>query len=242
MAVPENTIRNKTVDALARGLFEEASKYGLQQQEIIRFVNTLLQLSMQARALESKQEDSSARPSVLPLRQAPINSALPLTSEKISIRACDPSKDRLLLKDWLQDPEGQQFLRYRLTANTISLPELFDSTRHLLGIITLPDLKPIGCVAFLDYDRTQQKAELRKLIGAPEMRNKGYAKQATRLWINYGLKGLNLRKIYLNTVSNNIRNIRINEELGFSVEGILRNEVFLNGKHHDVIRMGLCSA
>ncbi len=100
--------------------------------------------------------------------------------------------------------------------------------------------RPIGCVAFLDYDQTQQKAELRKLIGEPDMRGRGYGKRATRLWINYGLQELGLQKIYLNTLSNNIRNIRINEELGFSVEGILRNEVYIEGKYQDIIRMGLC--
>ena len=169
----------------------------------------------------------------------------PLVSKELSIRPCCVKQDKQLIRAWLQDPDGQHFLRHRLTARTISVEQLLDESQHLLGIIMLNNdvhqHTPVGCVAFLDYDRTQQKAELRKLIGVPEMRGLGYAKRATRLWINYGVTELGLQKIYLNTLSNNIRNIRINEELGFSVEGILRNEVFLEGKHHDIIRMGLCS-
>ena len=34
-------------------------------------------------------------------------------------------------------------------------------------------------------------------------------------------------------------NIRLNEDLGFRVEGVLRNEVLIDGTYHDVLRMGL---
>jgi len=85
----------------------------------------------------------------------------------------------------------------------------------------------------------EHKAELRKLIGEPGMRAKGLAKESTRLWIHYGIEVLGLRKIYLNTLDTNIRNIKLNEELGFKFEGILRNEVFFDGKYHDVLRMGI---
>ena len=49
----------------------------------------------------------------------------------------------------------------------------------------------------------------------------------------------NAKKVYLRTVETNIRNIKLNEELGFKVEGILRNEVILNNAYYDVLRMGL---
>jgi len=105
--------------------------------------------------------------------------------------------------------------------------------------VTLMDDTPIGAVAFLNYDVMQFKAELRKLIGEPNMRGKGLGKEATRLWIRYGTETLDLKKIYLNTLDTNIRNIRLNEEIGFRVEGILRNEVFVDGKYKDLLRMGL---
>ncbi len=231
MSKPEKVVRQKTVDALAKGLYEEANKYGFQKHEIIRFVNTLLQLSMQ------ESQEPQDRPDTPVLQPA---AALPVADKEISIRAFNPQSDTELLLKWLNDPDGKHFLRYRLTAETITTDQLLQDNDHLLGIIVRDEQTPIGCMAFLDYDQTQQKAELRKLIGVPAMRNKGYAKRASRLWIGYGLQALGLQKIYLNALSNNMRNIRINEELGFSVEGILRNEVFLDGKHHDIIRMGLC--
>ena len=106
-------------------------------------------------------------------------------------------------------------------------------------MICLINNMPIGSVAFLNYNSLQRKAELRKLIGNPKYRGMGLAKEATQMWIKYGTINLGLKKIYLNTLNTNIRNIKLNEELGFKVEGILRNEVFFDGKYHDVLRMGL---
>ena len=67
----------------------------------------------------------------------------------------------------------------------------------------------------------------------------GSGKEATALWIKYGLEVLHLKKICLHTLNTNIRNIKLNEELGFAVEGILHNEVFIDGRYHDVLRMGM---
>lgn len=71
------------------------------------------------------------------------------------------------------------------------------------------------------------------------MRGMGLAKEATKIWIRYGVTVLKLKKIYLSTLDTDIRNIRLNEALGFKVEGILRNEIYLDGVYHDVLRMGL---
>jgi RimJ/RimL family protein N-acetyltransferase len=59
------------------------------------------------------------------------------------------------------------------------------------------------------------------------------------LWVGYGLGALGLKKIYLNTLSTHIGNIKISEQLGLQVEGILRNEVLIDGVYRDVLRMGL---
>lgn len=251
MDAPKFNIRRDTVDVFAKGVFAEASRYGLKKEELIRFVNTLLDLTLHGQTPETPA-------SVTPLVNDVSQSSLPLTCDDLTIRAYQSNTDLTRLQAWLTDPDGQRFLRYRLTAETIALEQLADQQKHTLGIIAVrcdassstdktsgPETsmavdRAIGCMAFLNHDRIHQKAELRKLIGDPTMRSKGYAKRASRLWIEYGIQTLGLKKIYLNTLSTNIRNIRLNEELGFSVEGVLRNEVFFDGKHHDVIRMGLC--
>jgi len=163
---------------------------------------------------------------------------LPIKSERIRIRKLDSKKDRSLFERWLEDDFGRYFLLSRSTATSLSLDEFFGNESNIIGIITLLNGKPIGSVAYLDYDVNQFKAELRKLIGETDMRGRGYAKEATALWLEYGAVTLDLRKIYLNTFNTNIRNISLNEELGFHVEGILRNEMFFEGEFKDILRMG----
>jgi RimJ/RimL family protein N-acetyltransferase len=139
----------------------------------------------------------------------------------------------------LNRPTSRHFLLSRSTSQQIDIRDIIHTPDCVLGIITLPDSTPIGSVAFLEYDRVQRKAELRKLIGEASQRGKGFAKEASALWIRYGLKKLGLRKVYLNTLETNLRNVRLNEDLGFRVEGVLRNEVLIDGTYHDVLRMGL---
>ncbi len=77
------------------------------------------------------------------------------------------------------------------------------------------------------------------MIGVTKERGKGYGNEATKAWIEYGLFTLNLEKIYLTTINTDIKNIRINEALGFRVEGLLRNELMIDGEYHDVLQMSL---
>jgi RimJ/RimL family protein N-acetyltransferase len=95
-------------------------------------------------------------------------------------------------------------------------------------------------MAFLNIDHLQRRAELRKFIGDDHQRGKGYAEEATALWITYGRKRLGLEKIYLSTLQTHVRNIRLNESICFRTEGVLRSEILLGKKRHEVLRMGLC--
>jgi RimJ/RimL family protein N-acetyltransferase len=146
----------------------------------------------------------------------------------------------VLMRGWLDDEDGRQFLLSCATAEFENCEKLASDKATILGIITLLDGTPIGAIGFLGICRTHRKAELRKLIGVPSMRGQGLAKEATELWLGYGLTTLKLNKVYLHTLDTHLRNIRLNESLGFTIEGILRNEVLVDGKFRDVLRMGLC--
>ena len=228
------------LEAFARSFFKEASAYGFQQLDYLRFVNQLLDISMQdpQPPLAAASTSAAIRDSVGTLSPA-APSKLPITGERVNILALQTEQDRETLKGWLHDRHGRHFLLSRTTSLDLDFDELMNSPSNFFGLIAVPGGTLIGSVAFLDYDPVQHKAELRKLIGEPGMRAKGLAKESTRLWIQYGIEVLGLRKIYLNTLDTNIRNIKLNEELGFKFEGILRNEVFFDGKYHDVLRMGI---
>ena len=234
----EQKIPVATLEMLARSFLKEASSYGFKQVDYVRFVNFMLDYAMSQKDEDEGQMKTDKQPYMIESSDSE-TLRLPLNGERVTIRAVNPLEDRSLLKKWLEDEFGRYFLLSRTTARKLKMGQLLEVDSNIVGVITLHDETPIGAVAYLDYNANQRKAELRKLIGESTMRGKGFAKEATALWIRYGYSKLGLKKIYLNTFNTNIRNIKLNEELGFRVEGILRNEVFIDGEYKDVLRMGL---
>jgi len=238
MGATQRNIPDLTLETLSRNFFKEAASYGFSQVDYVRFVNLLLDQAMNHK---SDPVEQGGHPEVAPdLGNNAIDSEdLPLRGARLMIRQFDAKSDLPLFDRWLSDEWGRYFLLSRGTAECMDIREVAARDESILGIVTLPDSTPIGSVAFLDYDPVQRKAELRKLIGEPGQRKKGLAKEAAGLWIRYGITSLKLKKIYLNTLETDIRNIRLNEGLGFKVEGVLRNEVLIDGVYRDVLRMGL---
>jgi RimJ/RimL family protein N-acetyltransferase len=240
MSANNGKIPDLTIQAICRAFYREASSYGFAQVDYVKFVNALLDLAMKGNlgATESKP-DQPAATAPTPIDQAGDVYQLPLRGDQVVVRQFDAETDMNLFDRWLADKFGRYFLLSRTTSERLDIREVAHSDNNVIGIITLPDGNPVGSVSFLDVDPIQRKAELRKIIGDPDQRRKGLAKEASILWIRYGIEGLGLRKIYLNTLNTDLRNIKLNEELGFTVEGVLRNEVLIDGTYHDVLRMGL---
>ena len=235
MSVAETSIPDTTVEAVARTLYKETHQYGFRQVDYLRFANHLLDMAMR-----NGDKDSHLKGEPI-VYHSPVPLCMPLEGNDVRIREFEEPKDRALFDKWIDEKHGRYFLLSSISAKTLNIGEVIESEKNILGIITLADATPIGTMAFLDYDRWQHKAELRKLIGEVQYRGRGFAKKATELWIRYGISSLGLKKIYLNTVDTNCRNIRLNEELGFKVEGILRNECYFDGEYHDILRMALLS-
>jgi RimJ/RimL family protein N-acetyltransferase len=232
-------VPDATLETLARSLNREGIRYGFGTLDFIRLVNLLLDLAAtpdrSSRAGNTARRGANGGEASVP----PI-AGLPCTSGRVGLRQLDLKADAPLLRHWLQDPHGRYFLLCCATARFNSCEELLEHNAEHAAIITVDGGRPVGTIAYLDYNPAQRKAELRKLIGDPEVRGQGYAREATALWIRYGFEVLDLRKIYLHTLDTALRNIHLNESLGFAVEGILRNEIVLDGRERDVLRMGLC--
>lgn len=222
-----------TVETVSKAIIDETSKWGFKQTDYITLVNAILDLSLTKHMVKDFSKDRKDKKL---LRD---KFSFPITDEHIHLRLFEKDSDHKIVKNWLEDDIGRWFLLSRPNTKTNTLNQLVKDENNILGIITLPDSQPIGLMGFLDYDRDHHKAEMRKLIGEVEYREKGFAKEATSLWIQYGINNLGLKKIYLNTIENNIRNVTLNMELGFQVEGILRKECYIDGKYFDILRMGL---
>jgi len=82
-------------------------------------------------------------------------------------------------------------------------------------------------------------AETGIFIGDKDYWGKGYGTDAMEVLIDFCFSEMNLNKIILMVHSFNERALRCYEKCGFSVEGVLRQEVYRHGRYYDSIAMGL---
>lgn len=224
-------ISEETIKTIAASFLKQAQKYGFSLNDYIRFTNYLLDEAMRITGVHNKTEEKIRY-------HSQTQKQFPIETERLLIRKVQ-KKDLSLIKEWLKDEEGRYFLLSRLVQPQETIEDIFESEYNILGLITLKDKTPIGLIAYLNIDEYTKKAELRNLIGEKKQRGKGYGNEATKAWIEYGFFTLGLEKIYLTTINTDIKNIRINESLGFKVEGLLKNELKINGEYFDVLQMSL---
>jgi RimJ/RimL family protein N-acetyltransferase len=217
--VPEPTIQ-----ILARSFASQGRAYGFGTEDYVRFVNALLELALEERPFHALPEGATT---------------LPLAGPGIVVRATR-SDDRQRVAGWVEEPRGRHFLLSRSTGRVLTVDGLFDDPDHVLGMVCVPDQEePVGIVAFLRRAADPNKAELRKLVGDPAMRGRGIGTAASRHWVGFGIHALGLKKIFLYTLATNGANLRVNEQIGFRIEGVLQAEVSIDGERVDLVRMAL---
>lgn len=97
----------------------------------------------------------------------------------------------------------------------------------------------IGNVGLYTINWISWSGELRIIIGDKEYWNKGYGTEATKLTVQYGFEKLNINKVWLGVNAEHEGAIKAYENAGFVHEGILRQEIYRNGKYYDAVRMSI---
>lgn len=77
------------------------------------------------------------------------------------------------------------------------------------------------------------------MIGEPGYFGKGIAKQTYRIVLAYAFNILGLERIYGGCNEHNIAMIKIYARLGYTKEGILRKNDYINGKYSDHLLYGI---
>lgn len=110
---------------------------------------------------------------------------------------------------------------------------------YSFAIETIEDEKYIGGCGINNVDWKNSVAEIGIFIGNKDYWGKGYGTDAMQVLIKFIFNEMNINKIKLQVFSFNERAIKCYEKCGFMVEGVLRQEIFRNGRYHDDIVMGL---
>lgn len=104
-----------------------------------------------------------------------------------------------------------------------------DPTIKMFGIRAVQsDSKDIGVCGFTSINQRNQSAEFSLYI-APEHQKFGYGKSALRTLVRHGFEDWNLHRIWGETFDGNPA-YKVFGELGFQLEGILRDTYYREGK------------
>ena len=217
------TVLNNTI--------KELKKLNLSPKDYVNLANALLDIAINGHKTPQVEEEVNY------LIDKKID--FPITYEDITINKFDKKKHKKFLEEWTNNEFGKEFLLSRIDNVERSLDELINDKSNIFGIIETQDKIPIGVLGYLHYDKLNNKAELRKLIGNRDYSGKGFGKKATKAWVTFGLNKLKLRKIFIYTFDTNLRNIRINRELGFHLEGVFKAENLDEDTPKDILRMAL---
>ena len=103
------------------------------------------------------------------------------------------------------------------------------------------DNNDIGTVFIKNIDAENKKGEFGMFIGEASGRGKGYAKKAAFEMLEIAFGKLNLNRVYLTVMYDNIAAVKSYKAAGFVVEGILKEDFFreCDNKYIDIILMGI---
>jgi len=88
-----------------------------------------------------------------------------------------------------------------------------------------------------NIDFLNRKADLSIIIGEKKFLDKGLGAETVTLLLGHAFGKLSLHKIGLGVLSKHTVAIRSYEKAGFVIEGILKDEILLNGQYHDITKM-----
>ena len=166
--------------------------------------------------------------------------------EKVLLRPID-KKDLSKTLAWRNDPLiVEKILGYQFPLTE----DMEENWYQGVGFVEFPskiifaiDLKSdnslVGYTHLSKIDWISRTCFFGIVIGDQESQKKGYGTDAMHSLLRYAFNTINLRKICLEVVSYNHEAFNLYKKIGFTEEGRLRKQIFINNEYHDVYLMGL---
>lgn len=110
---------------------------------------------------------------------------------------------------------------------------------YIFAIETLDEGLYIGGCGINEIFWKNSIACVEILIGNKDYRGRGYGTDAMNVLVRFIFEQMNINKVKLTVHSFNERAINSYKKCGFVVEGVLRQEIFRNGKFYDSVAMSI---
>jgi RimJ/RimL family protein N-acetyltransferase len=234
---PKPDPHGQMLKLVAKGFYRELINYGVKEAEVLTVAGHLLDnvalISAPAGKVQSAYNqlftikdvrDEWSTRQILQLQDVVLT---PLSAERAGEVAA-----------WLEVPKIHDsfFPRYPRAVDELKRYFLSPDSEYLA--ITYQGAF-VGIIGAEHIDVASSKVEMRKLVGDPAMRGKGIGKRATLLFLYYVFVVRKFFKVYLHTLDINIRNLNLNGNFGFWLEGVFFEDVALDGRRQDLVRMAL---
>jgi len=167
-----------------------------------------------------------------------------LTGTKVYLRPLE-REDAPRLVPWINDAEVTRTLEvfYRpmnLQTELEFIENIYKSEHDVvLGIAVKQTDALIGATGLHRLDGKNRRASFGIFIGEKAEWGKGYGTEVTTLMTGYAFETLNLNRVWLHVYEYNERGIRAYEKVGFTREGVLRQDRYHEGRYWDTITMAI---
>ncbi len=155
-------------------------------------------------------------------------------------------EDLPAIRSWINDGETTRYL-----GGSFRRPQTWEQTEIMLDrrlegdmggegfvIADRESLAYLGQCDLMMIDNVARKAEIAVVL-MPEARGRGAAFEGLSLLLAYAFDTLNLNRLWLRCAAENERALALYERLGFRREGVLREDLFIDGRAQDAVVMGL---
>jgi RimJ/RimL family protein N-acetyltransferase len=162
-----------------------------------------------------------------------------LIGKRVYLRPLEPDQDAHQLSQWYNNQDLRRYILTPYIMNDSRYREFIsglykNSNLVACGIASKKENKLVGAIGLRNIDHVYQSAELYMIKIDPQEQGKGYGTEATQLILHYGFMELNLNRIESLDVEENISAWKVDEKLGFQLEGLKREAFFRNGRPYNV--------
>ncbi len=168
--------------------------------------------------------------------------------ERVRLRAIERSDIPNFVR-WFNDPEVRRYLLMYMPISSAQeeqwLEDLLQRIQRKETFAFAVDARvgdewvPIGNIGLYRIDWKNRWARFAIALGEKAYWDQGYGTDATRTMLRFAFEELNLHRVELEVVDENVRARRCYEKAGFRYEGTRRQAIFLEGHYHDSHLMGI---
>ncbi|MFB6222349.1 MAG: GNAT family N-acetyltransferase [Haloarcula sp.] len=166
-----------------------------------------------------------------------------LHGEAVTLRTIE-DEDVPFLQEMINDPSVRHELSASQPMTEQAEREWIESETSLdsenVHLLICVDGDRVGTVGLISVATQPGNAEIGYFL-SPDTWGNGYATDAVRTLVDYGMQERRLHRVYAKVLAGNEGSQRVLEKAGFEQEGVLRDHWFRDGRHEDVYMYGLLS-